>query len=315
MLEQRAEGRQTRLRDLEILNGHEGRRTSQVSYTRERTQPRREIKPLYREIQYNQELASQFFEDEIQIVRLLIENAILSGRYTPADSARSTEIKKDTVFVVFPASEKDNTDILQELDGNPVSNLSSDELIGVFEKINGMRNYLSSYLFHTQGVKPQHSEDIISEAILKVWGYAQRGKLGSEYLEGTRLKALMQRAVNFSRIDWFRKRHGATRKVNPQYFFETYISEIEPTSSDYHKLGREDAGLEEVENENENEEYRQYIKYALPQLTEYQRRIVVLKAYFNLTAIEIGQILDKSPNTVKSTHSHALEKLRNILTT
>ena len=120
----------------------------------------------------------------------------------------------------------------------------------------------------------------------------------------------MLRTVNFCRIDWLRKLHG--KKGN---HFEVHLSEVEPGSRDYHRLGREDAELEEVENEIDREEHKRYMEYALPMLTEAQRKALILNAYFELKIIEIGQILGKNPNTVSAHIWQARRKLKDILTT
>lgn len=58
---------------------------------------------------------------------------------------------------------------------------------------------------------------------------------------------------------------------------------------------------------------REAVAYALSQLPQKQREIVILKVFQELTFEEIAQALDISPNTAASRYRYALEKLQGLL--
>lgn len=274
----------------------------------------RELKPLNNEGLNSQTLIDQFFQDELRIARLIVENAILAGRYIPSAEEKKNGGNDGKAAVSESKDEPNDILPVPELEENPESSLTSEQLETVFQKIDEMRPDLTNFLFRVLQVRLQDSEDIISDAILKVWKYAQRGKMGEQYLEDKRLKALMVKVVNYSRVDWFRKLHG--RKGNKVgYFGQTYLSEILPSDDGKEltygdRLSYEEEGF----NDAEQDEYKQRFRYVLPQLTEYQRIVLVMKTYFELGDEDIGQILGKEPATVASVFVQTKQKLLKILT-
>jgi len=266
----------------------------------------RELKKFRKEDHNYQELIEKFFEDEMEIARLSIENAVLTGRYVPQNTAKESEVSTN----LDKPDNKVSADPPEEFQSSPVSQLTSEEQEFVFQRIEDIRQSLISYLFNQFGVKPQNGEDIVQDAILKIVNYSNKGKLGREYLDPKRLKGLMVRAVGFTRVDWLRKEGG--RKGQTPYPYQTPIGEIEVSSKDYGKLGYEDDGFEEVEDQKE--EYLQEVKFALPDLTQQQRRIVVLRVFFDLDAFKVGQILGMNPETVDTVFYQTKQKLRRTLT-
>lgn len=264
-----------------------------------------EIKPLGKEGQNYQELVGKFFDAEMEIARLTIENAILAGRYSP----NIDEGKQVVAARLARVIENVSTDELEELQLEPVSPMSSDERSEVFEMINGMRKELISYLQNQFDVKPDNSEDIVQDAILKIVSYSNRGKLGTEYLERSRLKPLMLKAVQYTRVDWMRKALGR----HTPHPFQASLSELEDNKRDWNTLKYDEPGYEEIEDEKEL--LRQNLRYVLPQLTDRQRRIVMMRAFYNLQSQDIAQILgEENPNTINSIYSQTRTKLAKLLT-
>ena len=266
----------------------------------------REVRKLRKEDHNYQELIEKFFEDEMEIARLSIENAVLAGRYTPQNTAKESDVSTN----LDKPNNKVSADLPEEFQSNQVFQLTSEEQGFVFQSIDNMREDLIRYLGIQFGVKPQNGEDIVQDAILKIVGYSNRGKLGRVYLYSKRLKSLMVRAVGFTRVEWLRKEGG--RKGQTPHPYQVSIDEIEAGSRDYTRLGYEDDSFEEIEDQKE--EYLQEVKFALPDLTEHERRIVVLRVFFGLSALGVGQILGMIPETVDTVFYHTTQKLRKMLT-
>ncbi len=266
----------------------------------------RELRKVRKEDQNYQALIDKFFEDEMEIARLSIENAILAGRYVPQDTTK----EPTSTNIEGPDNGAPDIDPFKELESSSVSQLTSKEQELVFQSIDNMRQDLIRYLSAKFGVKSQNCEDIVQDAVLKIVNYSNTGQLKREYLDPGRLKTLMLRAVQFTRVDWFRKELG--RKGQTPHPYLNPIDEIEVGTSDYHKLGYEEQGFEEIEDQKE--EYLQKVKFALPDLTEEQRRVVVLRVFFDLNPFRVGQILGKDPQTVDSVFYQSRQKLRKILT-
>jgi len=243
----------------------------------------------------------------MEIARLNIENAVLAGRYSPQDKSKRANTPDN---LREPVDETPDSNPFEELESDSVSQLTKEEQESVFQRIDGMREDLIRFLAVQFGVRLQNGEDLVQDAILKIVNYSNTGQLGREYLDSKRLKSLMIRAVNFTRVDWLRKEGG--RKGLTPHPYLTPMDEIEAGSSDYRKLSYEDEGFEEVEDEKN--EYLQEVKFALPDLTDHQRRVVVLRVFFDLNPLEVGQILGMNPNTCDSVFYHTKQKLRKMLT-
>lgn len=273
----------------------------------------RGLRRFRKENQNYQAPVDKFFEDEMEIARLTIENAILTGRYVPQNAT-----KKPETFVNLEGSDNESLDTnpFEELESIPVSQLTSEERELFFQSIDNIRQYLIRYLDDQCGVKPQNGEDIVQDAILKIVRFSNTGKLGREYFDSGRLKALMLRTVKFTRVDWLREERG--QKVQTPYPCLISIDKINAGSNDYRKLSYEDEGFEKAEDEREKylrrEEYLREIKLALPDLSEYQRRVLVLRVFFGLKFLQIGQILEKDPGAIRVVFSQTKKKLRKILT-
>jgi RNA polymerase sigma-70 factor (ECF subfamily) len=63
----------------------------------------------------------------------------------------------------------------------------------------------------------------------------------------------------------------------------------------------------------DQEEMREQVRLAVGRLPPAQAEVVVLRIWEEMTFLEIGSVLNQSPNTVASRYRYALEKLTRML--
>jgi len=132
--------------------------------------------------------------------------------------------------------------------------------------------------------------DIVQETFLRLYQ-----KAGSFTPERNFQNWILQVARNLC-IDYYRKHH----KRNSEYNRSKSIDEMNLPSD---KDGPENPGGD----------LKSAFAACLPQLSEKQRMIFVMKHYNELKYSEIAQILDIAVGTVKSLNFKAIRNLRNLL--
>jgi RNA polymerase sigma-70 factor (sigma-E family) len=124
----------------------------------------------------------------------------------------------------------------------------------------------------------QDAEDLASAALAKTYSVWRRVRSGDPY-------AYARRCVVNAQIDRFRR--GRRREVVTDQVPEAQLVQRLDGSAD-----------------------REQLASLLLSLTERERRIVVLRCYFDRSEAEVAAELDIAVGTVKSTASRALAKLR-----
>ena len=162
---------------------------------------------------------------------------------------------------------------------------------------NLIERYLSSiynFVYHLCGNK-QDAEDITQEVFVKVW------KNIKKYKPEQNFKTWIFSVARNTAIDWLRKRKNL---VFSDFETENGENVIENTISDDNHRTDELAIL----YENKKILYK-----AMEKLSPIHQSILIMRYNEEFTFKEIGEILDKPMDTVKSQHHRALLQLKKIL--
>lgn len=223
-------------------------------------------------------LVEKFYQAQMEIGQLLIENAVLSGRYASKVQENIDHhggLEKESVEEY---SVDDTT--ISETSGDGIK-LTDEQIQNVVKQIDRFRPQLAHLLNNKFGLGPEDAEDIVSESVIKTMISIQRGRFRYEGNEA--LKFWMFRVVTNTAISKHRKAVILEKKMMQAY------QEIEK--------GRR--------HQEQEEEYLELIKWFLPSLSDGQRRMVVLRDFFNLSLLEIAQILATTTGNVKVTMHYA----------
>lgn len=142
--------------------------------------------------------------------------------------------------------------------------------------------------------RPSDAEDVLHNAILKVWN-ARKKRAGGVPPTETPDPAEIYTAIRRTAIDLGRRETRRTAR-------EEKVIELE----DARGISYFDDPFDEAERNDE-------ISKALRKLPVAQREVVALKIWGELTFAEIGQSLEISENTAASRYRYAMEGLRRIL--
>ncbi|MFH0804110.1 MAG: RNA polymerase sigma factor [Candidatus Zambryskibacteria bacterium] len=140
------------------------------------------------------------------------------------------------------------------------------------------------------------ANDITQEIFIKVWKNLKKFDTNKNFK--TWILAIARNTV----IDWFRKKKSISfSQLNPpdrnEISFEETLVDVEP-------LPNEIFARKELTRELET---------ALSKIRLDWREIIFLHYTEGLTFEEIGEVVGKPPNTVKSHHLRALHQIRNLL--
>ncbi len=139
------------------------------------------------------------------------------------------------------------------------------------------------------------AEEISQESFVKLW------KNMKNFKQGQKFKTWLYTIVRNTTIDWMRKKKNISfsqfENEEGDNFFEDNLVGIEKTAHEIFEIGEQKAIIERLLNE----------------LTVQYREVLLLRYREGLDFEEIGKILKKSVNTVKSQHRRALLILRKKL--
>ena len=145
--------------------------------------------------------------------------------------------------------------------------------------------------------KSEDAEDIAQETFLKMWRNIKK------YRHGENFKTWLFTIARNTAIDWLRKKKSVAFSDFENDDEENVFAE---SLADPEHLPDEIFAKAEEKNLLEN---------ALNKISPLHRETLLLYYGENFTFDEIGKILGKSLNTVKSRHRRALIELRKLLTT
>ena len=252
----------------------------------------------------HQELIEKFFESEIEVARLTIENAILSGRYSPH---QKKEENGNNIFNDFVLSSALKITYKPRNTNN--GQWSEDDISSFVSRIDPLKPRLTNYLYRRYGLNSFDAEDIIQNAAIRIILALRNGGLSHRAMEDPLwMDKIIFRSVSLEAIENYRRIHG--RRV--QRPSDRSIEELNQVGSidniGHKKLSYEESGFDEVENEIVSE-YLDFVKETLPLLGDEERRALILRAFFNMSAGDIAVIMGKNTNVVNSALSHVRSKL------
>ena len=160
-----------------------------------------------------------------------------------------------------------------------------------------IKNNLDSvYNFVRRMVKTEHdAEDIVQETFVKVW------KKAGTYKRGSRFSPWLLSIARNTALDFLKKKKefvfSQFENDDGGNFLENSLADIEPLPDEVFSR----ANLAEQ------------MEKTLAQIATDQREVIVLRHNSNMTFEEIGQVVGRPLNTVKSQYRRGLQVLRRIL--
>jgi len=142
---------------------------------------------------------------------------------------------------------------------------------------------------------PKDAEEISQESFVKLWKH-----IGA-FRQGERFKTWLYTIVRNTTIDWMRKKKSVLfsefENEDGNNYLEDTLVDTEKTAHELFELSENKILVEKLLNE----------------LSVQYREVLVLRYHESLDFEEIGKMLKKSVNTVKSQHRRALIILRKKL--
>ncbi|HET7320590.1 MAG TPA: sigma-70 family RNA polymerase sigma factor, partial [Candidatus Saccharimonadales bacterium] len=232
---------------------------------------------------YLQILQDKFFDDQVSIAQLLIENAILTGVYTPREEAGP---RLNTLVV-----EADLPDAIQELPEDQREPWEADKVAEVAEKVVALNGLMSSFIYRRYGMSLEDREDIISTATIRFLTRVSDGRLSKEYAENGHLQRLLLQFVSYATIDHIRALRGRNGD-------KPIMVSLDAEDDEGFSLKDRLSIPESEEPFDINAQNGEFIKSMLPHLNERERRVLMLKGYFGLTYAEIGLVIGTTEATI-----------------
>ncbi len=246
--------------------------------------------------QYVSTLVDKFFDDQVAIAQLMIENAILTGAYQPHEQESS-----DRINTLLLTSDIETVEELGDIPEGELLPWEPEKVVEVAEKVLGLNSFMINFVNRKYGIGREDAEDIMSLASMRFLKRVNDGRLPQEYAEDLHLRKLLIKFVGYAAIDHIRTIRG--RKG--QKPFEVSIHE----ENDNGWSLEDTLGEDEPEFSMEGGSDHDFMKDVMPYLGEKERRILVLKGYFGLTSIEIAQILGTTEGTIPVSFANLKRKI------
>ena len=243
---------------------------------------------------YAATLRGKLFDDQLELVKALIENAILKGVYRPR-----VRIKKEI-------QSRPPIAAIEEDDEFPSGSIqwSKESLRDVAIKVMAMKPFLMSMLRRQFVLANEDYEDIIQTATLRFLEKVNDGRLPEPQNED-HFRRLIARFVTFAAVDQKRKELGREgQKPKIESIHADCVAGGGLTVED--TLAIEDS-YDEVEGSSAD-----FIKDLLPFLSGNGRRILIMKLQVGLTDKEIAAILGTTEGTVNQTYRRVKIQARKL---
>ncbi len=233
----------------------------------------------------SQEILELVLEEEMEIARLTIENAILAGRYSPGGDEPSG--------VVIPAEVSEiSSPTLAEVGYTESGGLPEDQIEPIIMEMYNSEPQVRRHLSYRFNLSPEDAEDIFQQAIANSYAYLKKGTFAYEGEKSS--QAFIMRAAHNAAVS----RH---RKVSK-------IDIADKTPEDLANV------LQGIEQDREDPKYRELIKRALPHLSADDRRLLVLRAFFDLNENDIARIIGEASDGAIRARSHrAVERISKLI--
>lgn len=235
---------------------------------------------------YNNTLADKFYDDQINLAQLQLENAFLIGRYTP----KSTEAHARVNSVLF-ASDGESLDDPEELPEGEIVIWDQDKIMDIAKKCVDWRLHLEKTVQYRYPFSPEEAEDIVSIVFEKLLVRVNDGRLPRTYESDTHLRALLTKMTIRTSIDTIRAKLGRHGQKPSEYSMQ---EEDEDGRKLEDVLGEEDKTFLDVDDKDTLE----FVRYVLPYLNSRNRQIIVLYGVFNLTLEEVADVIGTTFGTI-----------------
>lgn len=235
---------------------------------------------------YNNTLADKFYDDQINLAQLQLENAFLLGRYTP----KSTEAHARVNSVLF-ATDGESLDEPEELPEDEIVIWDQDKIMDIAKKCVDWRLHLEKTVRYKYPFSPEEAEDIVSLVFEKLLTRVNDGRLPKSYESDTHLRALLTKMTITTSIDTIRAKFGRHGQKPSEYSMQ---EEDEDGRKLEDVLGQEDETFLDVDDKDTLE----FVRYVLPYLNSRNRQIIVLYGVFNLTLEEVADVIGTTFATI-----------------
>ncbi len=235
---------------------------------------------------YNNTLADKFYDDQINLAQLQLENAFLLGRYTP----KSTEAHARVNSVLF-ASDGEPLEELEVLPDDEIVVWDQDKIMDIAKKCVDFRLHLEKTVLYKYPFSPEEAEDIVSIVFEKILTRVNDGRLPKSYESDTHLRALLTKMTIRTSIDTIRSKFGRQGQKPSEYSMQEEDEEGRKLED---ILGQEDKTFLDVDNKDTLE----FVRYVLPYLNSRNRQIIVLYGVFNLTLEEVADVIGTTFGTI-----------------
>lgn len=245
----------------------------------------------------NQEVLELILEEEMEIARLTIENAILAGRYSPGGDGDGRNIIPAEVSEISPEMDDPefadpNIPTFAEIGFTESGGLPEEQIESIIREMYDAELRVRRHLFYRFNLSPEDAEDIFQQAITNSYAYLKKGTFVYESEKSSH--AFIMRAAHNVGVSRYRK----VSKMNIAY---TTIDDLANV-------------LPEIEQDREDPRYRELIKRALPHLVADDRRLLVLRAFFDLNENDVARIIGEASDGAIRVRSHrAVERISKLI--
>lgn len=253
--------------------------------------------------QFVESLVDKFFDEQIEVAKLLIENAVLAGLYDPQVEEQSGRMN---MLAVESDVMSDDEEAIGELPEGQEIAWDQANILRVIEKTIALEGAMLHVARQRYGLRLHDGEDAISVARMRFLTKIEEGKFPESLVDDeTHLRRLFTKFVGYASIDHHRGEVGRNGQKKRPLSLDAPIG---LDDGDVSLLGVvADAKANEglfIDTENAD-----FIKRALPCLSEKERRVVILKGYFELTAQDIAIVIGTTAGSVNQLFQTAKAKI------
>lgn len=241
--------------------------------------------------QYTAALTDKFFDEQVEIAQIMIENAILTGVYSPHLSSGNGRV---TALVLEHKGEAGSASEGVD-DGEAITPWDEELVLDAAHQLQDLRPWLIRHVMRKYRLPSHDAEDIMSGVAERFLTRVNDGRIDVKYAHPYKLRRLLFKFASYGAIDHFRKKHG---REGQKYTEQSIYQEDENGISLSDNLVEEETGYENIDNNNLD-----LVKTLMPYLNERERRIVVLRGYFGLTPPEIALVIGSTENSIHTSYA------------
>jgi len=252
---------------------------------------------------YTRVAVDKFFDDQIALAELLIENAILRGAYSPQTKEQNGRMNSLVLEQSVEEQRVAEVPEAERVQWDPV------KVTLVAENVMGLSGLMKAFLYKKySGLPEADREDVIAVAAMRFIERVNDGRLPETIAENpVHLEKLFTRFVGYAAIDAIRNKLGRQGQKQLPLSLDQKNEDggtLKDTLSD--TLDAEQGLV--INNENVST-----IKELMPHLNARERRTLVLRGYFELNSYDIALILGTTEGTITQTFRSLKEKVDKLM--